>query len=203
MSLEHAILVSLAERPATGYDLARRFGKSLGHFWPATHQQIYRTLTRMAGDGLVSAQVEPGLGRPDRKVHDLTEAGRAELLAWTRRPSASHKTRMEIAVKVRGMRHGDPRAVLDDIRAQRAERLALLQHYRRSADRHYPDPARVSAEDLPAYLVLRGGIRAEQGFVDWCDEMLAALAPADEPARATGTTDPALAGWTADEENQA
>lgn len=175
MALEHAILVSLAEQAATGYDLARRFGRSLGYFWPATHQQIYRTLARMEADGLVSAVVEPGHGRPDRKVYDLTDAGRSELVDWTRRPSAAHKTRMELAVKVRGMRYGDPDAVLDDIRAQRADHLALLQHYERSADRHYPDPTRITSEELPAYLVLRGGIRAEQGFVDWCDEMLQAL----------------------------
>lgn len=40
MALEHAILVALAERSATGYDLARRFDRSIGFFWRATHQQI-------------------------------------------------------------------------------------------------------------------------------------------------------------------
>jgi DNA-binding PadR family transcriptional regulator len=38
MALEHAILVSLAERAASGYDLARRFDASIGFFWKATHQ---------------------------------------------------------------------------------------------------------------------------------------------------------------------
>ncbi|MEU0155402.1 PadR family transcriptional regulator [Micromonospora fulviviridis] len=42
MSLEHAILVSLLEQPASGYELARRFDRSIGRFWTATHQQIYR-----------------------------------------------------------------------------------------------------------------------------------------------------------------
>ena len=44
MALEHAILVSLSERPASGLDLTRRFDRSIGFFWSATHQQIYSCL---------------------------------------------------------------------------------------------------------------------------------------------------------------
>ena len=47
MALEHAILVSLTERPASGLDLTRHFDRSIGFFWSATHQQIYRVLARM------------------------------------------------------------------------------------------------------------------------------------------------------------
>ncbi|MGA7054394.1 MAG: PadR family transcriptional regulator, partial [Mycobacterium sp.] len=42
MALPHAILVSLCERDGSGYELARRFDRSIGYFWAATHQQIYR-----------------------------------------------------------------------------------------------------------------------------------------------------------------
>jgi len=44
MSLPHALLTSLLEQPCSGMDLARRFGRSIGFFWPATHQQIYKEL---------------------------------------------------------------------------------------------------------------------------------------------------------------
>src|SRR5450830_1600944 len=47
MSLQHALLTSLVEKPCSGYELARRFDKSIGYFWHATHQQIYRELARM------------------------------------------------------------------------------------------------------------------------------------------------------------
>ncbi len=50
MAIEHAILVSLAEKSASGYDLARRFDASIGHFWKASHQQIYKVLGRMESD---------------------------------------------------------------------------------------------------------------------------------------------------------
>ena len=63
MALEHAILVSLAERSATGYDLARRFDASIGNFWKASHQQIYKVLGRMHADGLVTSEAVAQDGR--------------------------------------------------------------------------------------------------------------------------------------------
>lgn len=47
MSLAHVLLTSLIEKPSTGIDLARRFDRSMGFFWNATHQQIYRELSGM------------------------------------------------------------------------------------------------------------------------------------------------------------
>ncbi|HJR40413.1 MAG TPA: PadR family transcriptional regulator, partial [Nocardioidaceae bacterium] len=55
MALEHALLVSLSERPGSGLELSRRFERSIGFFWNATHQQIYRVLRRMEDDGWVSS----------------------------------------------------------------------------------------------------------------------------------------------------
>ena len=124
MSLQHALLVSLAEQEATGYDLTRRFDRSLGFFWRATHQQIYRVLGRMAEDGLLAVRVEPGEGRPDRRVYAVTDLGRAELLRWTQEPTPSEQLRPEFAVKIRGMGFGDEDAVIADIRRRRAELLA-------------------------------------------------------------------------------
>ncbi|MGB9011368.1 MAG: PadR family transcriptional regulator, partial [Aeromicrobium sp.] len=83
MALEHAILVSLAERSASGYDLARRFDASIGHFWRASHQQIYKVLGRMDTEGWVTSEVIAQDGRPDKKVYVITPAGLDELHSWT------------------------------------------------------------------------------------------------------------------------
>ena len=55
MSLPHARLTSLAERPGSGSELASRFDRSIGYFWQATHQQIYRELARLEAAGWVEA----------------------------------------------------------------------------------------------------------------------------------------------------
>lgn len=54
MSLAHVLLTSLLEKPSTGFDLARRFDRSMGFFWNATHQQIYRELSTMLKKGWIS-----------------------------------------------------------------------------------------------------------------------------------------------------
>jgi DNA-binding PadR family transcriptional regulator len=119
MALEHAILVALAERSASGYDLARRFDASIGFFWKATHQQIYKVLARMETDEWVRAKVIPTEGRPARKEYALAEAGRAELLRWSATQSAPESIRMELAVKVRGIAYGNRPAVLDEVARHR------------------------------------------------------------------------------------
>ena len=75
MALPHAILVSLCEQSGSGYELTHRFDRSIGYFWSATHQQIYRTLRTMEDDGWVSATVVAQRGRPDKKVYTVSEAG--------------------------------------------------------------------------------------------------------------------------------
>jgi DNA-binding PadR family transcriptional regulator len=84
VALPHAILVSLCEQSGSGYELTHRFDRSIGYFWSATHQQIYRTLRTMEDDGWVSATVVAQRGRPDKKVYTVSDAGRAELAAKVR-----------------------------------------------------------------------------------------------------------------------
>ena len=111
VALPHAILVSLREQSGSGYELARRFDRSIGYFWAATHQQIYRTLKSMEGDGWVVVTPVVQQGRPDKKVYAVSDAGRAELARWIAEPLsgggssvADNRTR-ELGVR-EGVREG-------------------------------------------------------------------------------------------------
>ena len=81
VALPHAILVALCEQSGSGYELARRFDRSIGYFWAATHQQIYRTLRAMEDDGWVHVTPVIQQGRPDKKVYTVSDEGRVELPA--------------------------------------------------------------------------------------------------------------------------
>lgn len=175
MALEHAILVSLAEKASTGYELARRFDKSIGRFWTATHQQIYKVLARMEGDGWLSATHVAQDGRPDKKVYELTEAGRVELRAWIAQPGEPEATRSDLAVKIRGASYGDAAAVADEVRRHRALHAERLEFYLANEKREFPDPSALAGHRLHQWLVLRGGITLERGMIDWYDEVIAAL----------------------------
>lgn len=181
MALPHAILVALSEQSGSGYELARRFDRSIGYFWSATHQQIYRTLRTMEDDGWVHVTPVAQRGRPDKKVYTVSDAGRAELTRWIAAPLAGRGSSLtdgrtrELAVKVRAASYGDVDALRSQISELRAERAELLDTYRGFEKKQFPDPAALTGSTLHQYLVLRGGIRAEESAVEWLSEILAAL----------------------------
>ena len=176
MALEHALLVALSEQPAAGLDLARRFERSIGFFWSATHQQVYRVLARMHADGWLELEEVAQAGRPDKKVYAVSATGAAVLREWLARPTESQALRSELAVKLRGASYGDREAVLDVVRANLADHATRLAHYRQLEKRDHPDPGALRGRDLDQYLVLRGGIRLEEFWVGWLTEYLEAHA---------------------------
>ena len=82
MSLRHALLGVLKDRPLTGYDLVRHFQGTVGFLWSAPQSQIYPELRRMEAQGLVTAQVAPRGQRAQKRIYSVTEAGMAELRRW-------------------------------------------------------------------------------------------------------------------------
>ena len=64
MSLPHVILTVLSTRDATGYDITKEFSATIGYFWKASHQQVYRELNKMAQNQLVTCVLEPQEGKP-------------------------------------------------------------------------------------------------------------------------------------------
>lgn len=183
MALEHALLVSLSERAASGSELTHRFDSSIGFFWTATHQQIYRVLGRMEGDGWVSSEVVPQDDRPAKKVYAVTASGRAELRRWIAEPTADSPVRSDLGVKLRGASYGDRGALLDDVRRQLEEHAKRHSLYELISARDFPDgPSALAGADLDIYLVLRGGLLLEEFWIRWLTEYLEAHVPSTSPS---------------------
>jgi DNA-binding PadR family transcriptional regulator len=172
VALEHALLVSLSERPAAGLELARRFDRSIGFFWSATHQQIYKVLRRMEDDGWVTARVIGQSGRPEKREYSVTAVGRTVLADWIATTTPRAGFRSEIAVKLRGASYGDRAAVLANVAELVADHRTRLAHYEALAARDYPEPGELTGQDLDTYLVLRGGILQETFWIAWLTEYL-------------------------------
>ncbi|CAL9641293.1 PadR family transcriptional regulator [Streptomyces sp. enrichment culture] len=182
MALDHAILVSLLEKPGSGYELARRFERSIGYFWTATHQQIYRVLKRMESDGWVEVRDVAQYGRPDKKEYTVAAPGRAALSAWLHRPTEPESVRHDLAVKVRGAAFGDPAALIGEVERHRQAHTDRLAHYLAGEARDFaelPADAPLDAERELQHVVLRGGIAYERMMIAWLDDVLATLARFD------------------------
>ena len=178
MALEHAILVSLLEKPGSGYELARRFDRSIGYFWTATHQQIYRVLKRMEGDGWLDVREVPQQTRPDKKEYSVAAAGRDALSAWLHQPVQPDSVRHELAVKIRGAAFDDPAALIREVERHHRAHADRLTHYLAGELRDFigPDaPAAADAGRELQHVVLRGGIAYERMQLAWLEDVLATL----------------------------
>ncbi|ALG84451.1 PadR family transcriptional regulator [Gordonia phthalatica] len=172
MALEHAILISLSERPGTGYEIGQQFSRSIGYFWSATHQQIYRTLKKLHSDGFVSFESVAQEGRPDKKVYTLSEAGRAMLAEWVASPTALEPLRSEIGLKLRAADLGDLTQIIAELREYRDRAASLLAVFQGWERDYYPDPDSLTGRKLGQYLVLIGGVSMHKHTVAWCDEVI-------------------------------
>jgi DNA-binding PadR family transcriptional regulator len=174
VALGDAILVCLTERPMTGYELAKTFDTSIGFFWRADHQQIYRELTRLRDRGHVQGREVMQSGKPNKLVYTLTSEGRAALRQWAARPSSPASIKDDLLVRL---------YALDcvDIDPLRADLMARLEYHRDRFSRFEHilkkrfSQGAASSADTGKLLVLRMGLRYERAVVEWCEEALDTL----------------------------
>ncbi|OIJ94067.1 PadR family transcriptional regulator [Streptomyces monashensis] len=180
MSLKYAVLAALLEGEASGYELSKVFDVSLANFWPATPQQLYRELERLAQDGLVEARTVQQERRPNKRMFTLTATGRAELGAFAaeppKRPTA---VRDEFLIKIQAMDGGDPEITRALIEERRGWARGKLDRYRRVRERLLDGRGEQeylrTAERVGPYLTLMAGISFEEENLRWCERALAVL----------------------------
>ena len=130
MPLQHAVLALLAAKPAHGYELRTSFEDAVGDQWGGLNiGHLYQVLDRLSRDGLITSERQPQPVKPDRVVHQLTPAGRAELDRWLSEPSVRQRGyRDDFFLKVMAAaRLGDPDALAQILRRQRAHLLRELR----------------------------------------------------------------------------
>lgn len=173
MSLPHAILTALTERPSTGAGLARRFDRSFGHFWQATHQQIYRELGRLEEAGwVVSQAVEQGPGR--QRTWRVLPAGRRELRRWVASDMGPRAIRDAFVVRLRAAAALGGSGLDERIPHELAKERAMLEHYREIEARDFSGNGQPRERQLQ-HLVLKAGIRMAMQRIELYEEALRIL----------------------------
>ncbi|WP_406864880.1 PadR family transcriptional regulator [Streptomyces sp. HUAS MG47] len=180
MSLKHAVLAALLEGESSGYDLAKSFDVSVANFWAATPQQLYRELERLAEAGLVAARLVQQERRPNKRLFRLTDAGRAELHAYTTAEPRPTAIRDELMVQVQAVDVGDAQAVRTSVEKhleRTRQRLALFDRLRANLLAGRDEAAYLrEAERVGPYLTLMRGRSFEQENLRWGEQVLAILA---------------------------
>ncbi|TWB94661.1 PadR family transcriptional regulator [Bradyrhizobium macuxiense] len=174
MALGDAILACLTERPMTGYELAKTFDASIGFFWKADHQQIYRELSRLRDKGHVQGREVVQSGKPNKLVYTLTAEGRAALKHWAARPSVPPSIKDDLLVRLYALDCVDIEPLRNDLMARLEHHRDRYERYERLLNKRFPDGTAPPA-DVGKMLSLRLGMRHERIVVEWCEEALDAL----------------------------
>lgn len=171
MSLRHAVLASLLDGQATGYDLGKRMDVSVANYWRASRQQIYAELTRLREDGLADMTDVIQTARPSKRVYSITAAGIDELARFTQEPSRDFAMKDELLIKIQAADVGDIDAVISDLERRHEECAARMATYEaliaaylkgRTEDQYF-----ATARRIGPYLNLRRGYDFERENVAW------------------------------------
>lgn len=165
MSLRYAVLGLLELEPATGYELTRRFERSIANAWHASHSQIYPQLSQLESAGLVEVASE---GARRSRTWAVTPDGRDELRRWLVETEPDRGQRNESGVRwflLQLLEPADRRLVLEHELAyvlQENAELSLMA-------------AQVAASDQPrrpfnASIDL--GLRMQTVMIEWLREQL-------------------------------
>jgi DNA-binding PadR family transcriptional regulator len=191
MPLHHAVLALLSAKPAHGYELKTSFDQAVGDQWGGLNiGHIYQILDRLARDGLIDSQRQPQQVKPDRVVHRLTPAGRAELDRWLAEPAIPARGyRDDFFLKVMAAdRSADPAVLPAVLSRQRAHLLRQL---------HALAGARTATTTAVESLLITAAelhIRADLGIVDAAEKTLTTGAASTGPGAAV--TGPSAPGQT-------
>jgi DNA-binding PadR family transcriptional regulator len=164
MSLRHGLLGLLAEGPASGYDLARRFSEALGSVWPAQHPQIYSELARLEAAGLIEVE---STGPRRRKAYRITDEGLTEVRRWLAEVEVDHTFRMETLFRAYFFWLMDPEDLKTHLATEQAffaETAATLRGYAATKDR---GDWGTSTQTRAMRIALEAGIRINEALAGW------------------------------------
>jgi DNA-binding PadR family transcriptional regulator len=162
MSLRHALLGALADRPSTGYALLKHFQQSLAYAWPASHSQIYPELARLLEDGLIE---ETETGPRGSRTYALTDDGLAEIRRWLRETDPDRRVRSDAALRIFFLWLLEPAEAREQLERERAYWRERLDEY----ERIRAEPTAATREARALRLALEGGIRTTEARLEWLD----------------------------------
>ncbi|MCK1386093.1 PadR family transcriptional regulator [Bradyrhizobium sp. 21] len=190
MALGDAILACLTERPMTGYELAKTFDSSIGFFWKADHQQIYRELSKLRDRGYIQGREVVQSGKPNKLIYTLTPEGRTALRHWAARPSTPPSIKDDLLVRLHALDSIDIEPMRTDLMARLEHHRDRHENYERILKKRFPEGTASGVLDLGNLLLLQLGARHEQMVADFCEEALEALSAMNAKDQGMGTVVP-------------
>ena len=175
---EHILLGLICLSPASGYDLKRIFATTPMGIYQPSSGALYPALRRLEVRRLVRAQAPPSheaQSARQRRVYELTPAGRAAHMSWLRTPVEPATASRDLGLHLMRfvmMEHVFSRdevlAFLNNLSDALAAFTAQLEQY----------AAVPQAGDRHPRLALDHGLAVHRASLEWAGRAIAALHPA-------------------------
>ncbi len=166
--MRFALLALLAAGHDHGYALKAAFEKQFGAVWPPVNVgQIYSTLARLERDGLVECHEVAQVGRPSKKVYELTQLGQSELEQWSRQEATGPRLRDDFFMRLVLAPLAGAATVAELLEQQRVSYYQSLRDIDEELTEH-------EAGSMPA-LLLEGAalqVQADLKWLDLCEQSL-------------------------------
>lgn len=150
MDVKTLCLGLLTVQEACGYDLKKTFETSFKHFFPAGYGSIYPALADLADSGLVLCREIPQVGKPDRKVYRITEAGEHAFIEALNRTDPQHKLRSEFLAMIYFSDRIDNKRLID-LLDDRVEKLRQTVKHIESAKEQAPGEPSAGADFVAGF----------------------------------------------------
>jgi DNA-binding PadR family transcriptional regulator len=162
MSVPHALLALLSEKPKYGLRLQNEFKSRTGEVWPLNVGQVYTTLQRLERDGLVEADDQDDRSQKQKRYR-ITSEGAQALAAWLRTPpELVPPPRDELVIKVLVALQVPGTDIHEILQVHRRHVIEAMQRYTRIK-------AEAAEDDVPLALIADAELFRLEGIVRWLD----------------------------------
>ncbi|MEO7019205.1 MAG: PadR family transcriptional regulator [Ktedonobacteraceae bacterium] len=171
---EYAILGLLEERPMHGYELYQHFqNEPLDQIVHIEMSQLYAFLKKLAHLALIEAMQDQQGGRPQRKVYNLTSAGRTTLQEWLTVPvERPRDIRIFFLIKLYFLQRLLPTHLAKVI----AQEIETCQHFLAALEAQRHGPSSICDQAAFNQVVVCSRIYQTQALLAWLCELHRAIA---------------------------
>lgn len=184
MAVKHTILGLLHYKDMHGYRIKEHIENNFGHMWSINHGQIYQSLKKMKGEGLVTMVelVPSDNGGPHKKLYSITDKGRDEFSHWLASdPEGQMLLRDPFLTRFVFFGFGDRERALEIVQGQ-------IEIYEEQLARRRDNVTRRKRQGSYVGLVADLGLTFNEMYLEWLKRAYIEISESDEAAwEATGT----------------
>jgi len=167
---QYANIGALSLRPMSGYEMKKMMAGSTNHFWSESNGQIYPTLAKLAKDKLAKLKTEM-VGTKERKVYQITSAGRKKLKDWLLEAVEHYPARNELLLKLFYSQNISKSQSIKHIKQHAEDCKKMLELYS-DIEKRLIEKVKNGERSVYFLVTVLAGTKLVRTEIDWCKDSI-------------------------------